>query len=196
VCRRDTSRSTEVCGPRPAPRRGARRSQPSGRRSGRSWVRLCGSMPIMTSADPPISRDGRRWALLIPDARAAALFRATPRRNTHGPHLVSKARREVGSQFVSEDRRRSTDVTNHLAATPETQSEASLCQGACRGALKQRRGRGRSVVIGSGSDLLRSAGVQGSAGHAGLKSRPWLSSRACLVSGGRGRPGAGARRRR
>ena len=41
-------------------------------------------------------------------------------------------------------------------------------------------GAGRSVVIGSGSDLLRSAGVQGSAGHAGLRSRPWLSSRACL----------------
>src|SRR5262245_32386130 len=82
-------------------------------------------MPIMTIADPPISRDGPRWALLIPDARAAALFRATPRRNTDGPHLVSKARREVGRQFVSEDRQRSTDATNHLAATPETQSGRS-----------------------------------------------------------------------
>jgi hypothetical protein len=48
---------------------------------------------------------------------------------------------------------------------------------AFRGAVKQRPGRGRSVVVGSGSDLLRSASVQG-AGHAGLKSRPWLSSRA------------------
>jgi Ca2+-transporting ATPase len=57
-------------------------------------------------------------------------------------------------------------------------------------------GVGRSVVFGSGSDLLRSAGVQGSAGHAGLKSRPWLSSRARLVTGGRDRPGVGARRRR
>jgi hypothetical protein len=50
--------------------------------------------------------------------------------------------------------------------------EASLCQDPFRGASKQRRGRGRSVVFGSGSDLLRSAGVQGSAGHAGLESRP------------------------
>src|SRR5918996_4449689 len=48
------------------------------------------------------------------------------------------------------------------------QIEASLCQEASGGASKQRRGRGRSVVLGSGSDLLRSAGVQGSAGHAGL----------------------------
>jgi hypothetical protein len=65
---------------------------------------LVWSMPIMTIANPPISRDGPRWALLIPDARAAALFRATPRRNTDGPHLVSKARRKVGRQFVSEGR--------------------------------------------------------------------------------------------
>jgi hypothetical protein len=56
--------------------------------------------------------------------------------------------------------------------TTRREIEASLCQGACWGALKQRRGRGRSVGFGSGSDLFRSAGVQGSAGHAGLKSRP------------------------
>jgi hypothetical protein len=39
----------------------------------------------MTIDDPPISRDGPRWALLIPDARAAALFRATPRRKHRPP---------------------------------------------------------------------------------------------------------------
>ena len=60
------------------------------------------------------------------NARAAALFRATPRRNTDGPHLVSKAKREVGRQFVSEDRRPSTDATNHLATTPQTQSGRSV----------------------------------------------------------------------
>ena len=51
--------------------------------------------------------------------------------------------------------------------------QASLCRGGCRGALKRRRGRGRSVVVGSGNDLFRSAGVSG-------WSRP-------VVSGGRGR---------
>src|ERR671912_1153093 len=86
---------------------------------------LCPSQRLTCRRLAPISRDGPRWALLIPDARAAALFRATPRRNTDGPHLVSKARREVGRQFASEDRRRSTDATNHLAATPATQSGRS-----------------------------------------------------------------------
>ena len=93
----------------PAPARRSRRtSRSSSTRSAVSiatavWVRLCGSMPIITIADPPISWVGPRWALLIPDARAAALFRATPRRNTDGPHLVSKARPR-GRQAVSERR--------------------------------------------------------------------------------------------
>src|ERR687898_1205794 len=47
------------------------------------------------------------------------------RRNTDGPHLVLKARPEAGKQFVSQDRRRTTDATNHLAATPDTQSGRS-----------------------------------------------------------------------
>src|ERR671912_2827029 len=87
---------------------------------------LCPSQRLTCRRLAPISRDGPRWALLIPDARAAALFRATPRRNTDGPHLVSKARPEVGRQFASEDRRRTTDATNHLAATPATQSGRSV----------------------------------------------------------------------
>src|ERR687898_3372833 len=39
---------------------------------------------------------------------------------------LSKAKRGVGRQFVSEDPRRSTDATNHLAATPATQSGRSV----------------------------------------------------------------------
>jgi hypothetical protein len=52
--------------------------------------------------------------------------------------VVSKARREVGRQFASEDRRRSTDATNHLAATPTTQS-----------------GRSVSPLVGTGRRVLR-----------------------------------------
>jgi hypothetical protein len=47
----------------------------------------------------------------------------------HGPHLASKARHEVGRQFVSDDRRRSTDATKHLAATSVTQSGSSVASG-------------------------------------------------------------------
>jgi hypothetical protein len=69
-----------------------------------------------------------------------------------------------------------------------------LVSRAFRGVVKQRPGRGRSVVVGSGSDLLRSGSVQGSAGHAGLESA--LVVLPGRVSGGRGRLGADAIRRR
>jgi hypothetical protein len=67
---------------------------------------------------------------------------------------------------------RSERVLARIAYTTPARIEASLCQEAFWGASKQRRGRGRSVVVGSGSDLLRSAGVRVQADHAGFRVVP------------------------
>jgi hypothetical protein len=102
VCRRDTSRSTGAWSSTRTGTSSAARSAAIAERA--SFGSFLSERPV------PNSRTR--------DASVAGI-------STTCSHLVSKARREVGRQFVSDDHQRSTDATNHLTATPHTQSGSS-----------------------------------------------------------------------
>ena len=79
---------------------------------------------------------------------------------------------------------------------PRDRIEACLCQEVVSGRVEEARGvAGVGLVVGPGSDCSEAPVFRVSAGHAGLKSRPWLSFRARLLSVF-GRRGVGGRRRR
>jgi hypothetical protein len=71
-----------------------------------------------------------------------------------GPTSLSKARRRVGSQFVSQDRRRTTNATNHLAATPDTQPGRSVRPAPTPVSERRTRGSSRTSRLHASTPML------------------------------------------